>query len=86
MKSGTGEDLQVVNYGIGGFYNLHYDFTVVGDNAFDSMGVGNRIATILFYVINFLIIMTSGVGKFEVILIVLDERCNFWWWDCISGS
>lgn len=49
MKSA--EALQIVNYGIGGFYNLHYDFGLPDDTSLESGGLGNRIATILFYVI-----------------------------------
>jgi len=46
----TAEDLQVVNYGIGGHYEPHYDFARKEEkNAFKSLGTGNRIATVLFY-------------------------------------
>uniref|UniRef100_A0A1Q3FSW3 procollagen-proline 4-dioxygenase n=1 Tax=Culex tarsalis TaxID=7177 RepID=A0A1Q3FSW3_CULTA len=42
------EKLQVNNYGLGGFYSIHYDWS---RNAvpFPNMGVGNRIATLMFY-------------------------------------
>ena len=42
--------LQVVNYGIGGHYEPHYDFARQDEDAFTSLGSGNRIATVLFYV------------------------------------
>ncbi|KAK9754309.1 2OG-Fe(II) oxygenase superfamily [Popillia japonica] len=46
----TAEKLQVVNYGIGGHYEPHYDFARREEpNAFHSLGTGNRIATVLFY-------------------------------------
>ncbi|KAK9754306.1 2OG-Fe(II) oxygenase superfamily [Popillia japonica] len=46
----TAEELQVVNYGIGGHYEPHYDFARREEpNAFHSLGTGNRIATVLFY-------------------------------------
>lgn len=46
----TAEELQVVNYGIGGHYEPHYDFARKEEhNAFKRLGTGNRIATILFY-------------------------------------
>ncbi|KAI4458943.1 prolyl 4-hydroxylase alpha subunit [Holotrichia oblita] len=46
----TAEDLQVVNYGIGGHYEPHYDFARKGEkNGFKDLGTGNRIATVLFY-------------------------------------
>ncbi|XP_034938307.1 prolyl 4-hydroxylase subunit alpha-1 [Chelonus insularis] len=46
----TAEELQVVNYGIGGHYEPHFDFARREEtNAFKSLGTGNRIATVLYY-------------------------------------
>ncbi|CAG9863081.1 unnamed protein product [Phyllotreta striolata] len=47
----TAEELQVVNYGIGGHYEPHFDFARRDEmkNAFQTLGTGNRIATVLFY-------------------------------------
>ncbi|XP_071808106.1 prolyl 4-hydroxylase subunit alpha-1-like isoform X1 [Asterias amurensis] len=46
----TAEELQVVNYGIGGHYEPHFDFARKEEtNAFKELGTGNRIATMLFY-------------------------------------
>ena len=42
--------IQVVNYGIGGQYEPHYDFARDDEDKFTSLGNGNRIATVLFYV------------------------------------
>ncbi|XP_073949601.1 prolyl 4-hydroxylase subunit alpha-1-like [Choristoneura fumiferana] len=42
----SAEPLQVGNYGIGGQYDPHYDFSQFQDF---SEGVGNRIATVMFY-------------------------------------
>lgn len=42
------EELQVVNYGIGGHYEPHFDFARKRENPFTKFG-GNRIATVLFY-------------------------------------
>ena len=47
----TAEELQVVNYGIGGHYEPHIDFAHSEEiYAFKNLGTGNRIATVLFYV------------------------------------
>lgn len=51
LTTATAEELQVVNYGIGGHYEPHFDFARKEEkNAFKSLGTGNRIATVLFYV------------------------------------
>ncbi|CAG4974243.1 unnamed protein product [Parnassius apollo] len=44
----SAEELQVVNYGIGGHYEPHFDFARKEENAFQKAN-GNRIATVLFY-------------------------------------
>lgn len=50
LSTRTAEELQVVNYGIGGHYEPHLDFARKEEtNAFKSLGTGNRIATVLFY-------------------------------------
>ncbi|EEZ97484.1 Prolyl 4-hydroxylase subunit alpha-2-like Protein [Tribolium castaneum] len=50
LTMSTAEELQVVNYGIGGHYEPHFDFARRDErNAFKSLGTGNRIATVLFY-------------------------------------
>ncbi|XP_067619710.1 prolyl 4-hydroxylase subunit alpha-1 isoform X2 [Eurosta solidaginis] len=44
------EELQVVNYGIGGHYEPHFDFARKDEiRAFAGLNTGNRIATVLFY-------------------------------------
>jgi prolyl 4-hydroxylase len=50
LTTKTAEELQVVNYGIGGHYDCHYDFARKEEtNAFKNLGTGNRIATWLNY-------------------------------------
>lgn len=50
LNMDVSEDLQVVNYGIGGHYEPHFDFARKTEpDAFKELGTGNRIATILFY-------------------------------------
>ncbi|XP_034166917.1 prolyl 4-hydroxylase subunit alpha-2 isoform X7 [Pangasianodon hypophthalmus] len=46
----TAELLQVANYGVGGQYEPHYDFSRKDETeAFKSLGTGNRVATFLNY-------------------------------------
>lgn len=46
----TAEELQVVNYGLAGHYEPHFDFARRDEkDAFQGLGTGNRIATFLFY-------------------------------------
>ncbi|EFX85916.1 hypothetical protein DAPPUDRAFT_45616 [Daphnia pulex] len=50
LDMSTAEDLQVVNYGIGGHYEPHFDYArTETTEAFKELGWGNRIATWLFY-------------------------------------
>ncbi|XP_055351631.1 prolyl 4-hydroxylase subunit alpha-1-like [Paramacrobiotus metropolitanus] len=44
------EELQIANYGIGGHYEPHFDFARKAETkVFTSLGMGNRVATMLFY-------------------------------------
>jgi len=45
------EALQVMNYGIGGFFESHYDLFLSDENRFQE-GYVDRMATTLFYVSN----------------------------------
>nr|XP_014086194.1 prolyl 4-hydroxylase subunit alpha-2 [Bactrocera oleae] len=45
----SGEHLQVANYGLGGHYGAHYDFSEMFEKD-EYNGQGNRIATALFYI------------------------------------
>ncbi len=50
LELSTAEELQVVNYGLGGHYEPHFDFARRDEkDAFQGLGTGNRIATFLFY-------------------------------------
>ncbi|XP_038214789.1 prolyl 4-hydroxylase subunit alpha-1 isoform X2 [Zerene cesonia] len=48
LSVASAEELQVVNYGIGGHYEPHFDFARKQESAFEKFN-GNRIATVLFY-------------------------------------
>ncbi|CAH1246423.1 P4HA1 [Branchiostoma lanceolatum] len=45
----TAEELQVVNYGMGGHYEPHFDFARKEEKSAFDPSEGNRIATMLFY-------------------------------------
>ncbi|VDO89614.1 unnamed protein product [Heligmosomoides polygyrus] len=50
LDQDTAEELQVQNYGIGGHYDPHFDHARKEESkSFESLGTGNRIATVLFY-------------------------------------
>jgi len=46
----SAEQLQIANYGMGGHYEPHFDHARDDEDAFTSLGMGNRIATLLFYI------------------------------------
>ncbi|XP_067051732.1 prolyl 4-hydroxylase subunit alpha-1-like isoform X1 [Acropora muricata] len=46
------EPLQVANYGMGGHYEPHFDFIQKPDGSLPSEEIGDRIATVLFYLSN----------------------------------
>lgn len=82
MKSA--ETLQIVNYGVGGYYNLHFDFGPKDDKSFEDFGFGNRIATVLFYVIYYFCsfmkttdIIASNLHK--SLVLYTDERRGIRW-------
>ena len=47
------EQLQIANYGIGGHYEPHFDHARDEEDKFSDLNLGNRIATVLFYVSHF---------------------------------
>ena len=76
----TAEELQVVNYGIGGHYEPHFDFARKEEvNAFKSLGTGNRIATVLFYMSD---VEQGGATVFPSLKLSLWPKkgtAAFWW-------
>ncbi|KAL1505429.1 hypothetical protein ABEB36_004999 [Hypothenemus hampei] len=76
----TAEELQVVNYGIGGHYDPHFDFARREEkNAFKNLGTGNRIATVLFYMSD---VAQGGATVFPVVKTALWPKkgtAAFWY-------
>ncbi|XP_064393719.1 prolyl 4-hydroxylase subunit alpha-1-like isoform X2 [Halichondria panicea] len=75
----TAEQLQVCNYGIGGHYEPHYDFARNDEDAFTSLGTGNRMATVLFYISA---VERGGATVFtELGLRIAPSKgdATFWW-------
>lgn len=74
----TVEDMQVLNYGIGGHYEPHYDFSTVDGEAFD-LKVGNRVATFICYLSD---VEAGGATVFPGIGVSYwpsKGKCAFWY-------
>ncbi|CRK98253.1 CLUMA_CG011615, isoform A [Clunio marinus] len=81
----TAEIWQTQNYGIGGHYGAHYDFTTP-DAAPFHLGTGNRIATTLFYLSD---VEKGGATIFPYLRIKVDPRKGsalFWYNLSTSGD
>ncbi|XP_054165484.1 prolyl 4-hydroxylase subunit alpha-1-like [Oppia nitens] len=80
LELSTAEELQVVNYGIGGHYEPHFDFARREEkDAFKSLGTGNRIATWLNYMSN---VEAGGATVFPHLGITLwpkKSTAAFWY-------
>ena len=80
LDMSTAEELQVVNYGIGGHYEPHYDFARKSEkNAFSSLGTGNRIATWLNYMSD---VEAGGATVFPLLGVTIWPRkgsAAFWY-------
>ncbi|CAI8053280.1 Prolyl 4-hydroxylase subunit alpha-1, partial [Geodia barretti] len=79
LTMSTAEQLQVVNYGIGGQYEPHYDFARVDEDAFSDHGAGNRIATVLFYMSD---VELGGATVFPLVGARIQPSkgdAAFWW-------
>lgn len=76
----TAEELQVVNYGIGGHYEPHFDFARREEkDAFKSLGTGNRIATWINYMSE---VKAGGATVFPNLGLTLwpeKGSAAFWW-------
>jgi prolyl 4-hydroxylase len=76
----TAEELQVVNYGLGGHYEPHFDFARREEkHAFRSLGTGNRIATWLTYLSD---VEAGGATVFPLLGLAVRPRKGsalFWY-------
>ncbi|CAI7999267.1 Prolyl 4-hydroxylase subunit alpha-1 [Geodia barretti] len=74
----TAEQLQVVNYGIGGHYEPHYDFGT-DEASFTDGKDRNRIATVLFYLSD---VELGGATVFPIVgarIQPFKGDAAFWW-------
>ena len=69
----SAEHLQIANYGIGGHYEPHFDHAREGEDNFEDLGMGNRIATLLMYTSE----VTAG-GEYFVTLVVRGLHRKLW--------
>ncbi|XP_019849479.1 PREDICTED: prolyl 4-hydroxylase subunit alpha-2-like isoform X2 [Amphimedon queenslandica] len=79
LTMSTAEQLQVVNYGIGGQYEPHYDFARTGEDTFTSLGSGNRISTLLIYMSD---VEKGGATVFPGVgarLVPIKRAAAYWW-------
>ncbi|ESO05885.1 hypothetical protein HELRODRAFT_93833 [Helobdella robusta] len=75
----TVEDLQVLNYGIGGHYEPHYDFATSRELDTFEKAIGNRIATFICYLSD---VQAGGATVFPGIGVSFWPRkakCAFWY-------
>jgi prolyl 4-hydroxylase len=79
LDMSTAEQLQVVNYGIGGHYEPHYDFARTGEDAFSALGNGNRVSTLLIYMSD---VELGGATVFPLVgarLTPIKGAAAYWW-------
>lgn len=70
----TAEDLHIVNYGLGGQYDPHFDFSHGGE-----LSVGNRIATVMFWMSD---VSFGGLTAFPRLGVALKAKkgsAAFWY-------
>jgi prolyl 4-hydroxylase len=75
----TAEDLQVVNYGIGGHYEPHYDFARKDEDAFTRLGHGNRISTLLMYMSNVTLGGATVFPQSGARIAPVNGMAVYWW-------
>ncbi|KIH57507.1 hypothetical protein ANCDUO_12303 [Ancylostoma duodenale] len=81
LEMETAEELQVQNYGVGGHYDPHFDHARKEETeSFKTLGTGNRVATVLFYV-------SASASRqsytMHNLFFFVDDRTTLWWWNCV---
>uniref|UniRef100_A0AAV2J353 Fe2OG dioxygenase domain-containing protein n=1 Tax=Knipowitschia caucasica TaxID=637954 RepID=A0AAV2J353_KNICA len=74
-----GEYLQVVNYGIGGHYEPHFDHATAPTSPVYKLNTGNRVATFMIYLSS---VEAGGSTAFiyaNFSLPVVEKAAVFWW-------
>lgn len=74
-----GEYLQVVNYGIGGHYEPHFDHATVPTSPVYKLNTGNRVATFMIYLSS---VEAGGSTAFiyaNFSVPVVEKAAIFWW-------
>uniref|UniRef100_A0A8C6TFG5 Prolyl 4-hydroxylase subunit alpha-3 n=1 Tax=Neogobius melanostomus TaxID=47308 RepID=A0A8C6TFG5_9GOBI len=75
-----GEYLQVVNYGIGGHYEPHFDHATVPTSPVYTLNTGNRVATFMIYLSS---VEAGGSTAFIYanFSVPVDEKAAIFWWN-----
>ncbi|CAL8087983.1 unnamed protein product [Calicophoron daubneyi] len=75
----TAEDLQVSNYGIGGYYAPHFDFGRKREKDIFEKRNGNRIATIIFYMTEPKLGGSTAFNRLGAVVPPLRGSAGFWY-------
>ncbi|XP_040047147.2 prolyl 4-hydroxylase subunit alpha-3 isoform X1 [Gasterosteus aculeatus] len=79
VKHPYGEHLQVVNYGIGGHYEPHFDHATLPSSPVFKLKTGNRVATFMIYLST---VEAGGSTAFiyaNFSVPVVEKAAIFWW-------
>ncbi|XP_028164103.1 prolyl 4-hydroxylase subunit alpha-1-like [Ostrinia furnacalis] len=79
LSMDTAEHLQVVNYGIGGHYEPHFDFSRKHESLINYLNAGNRIGTVLFYMSDVAQGGATVFTKLGVSLFPIKGAAAFWY-------
>ncbi|XP_017071949.1 prolyl 4-hydroxylase subunit alpha-2 [Drosophila eugracilis] len=79
------DEIQVVNYGVGTYFNPHFDFTSDDYEAPDVIELGDRLSTVLFYASN---VQQGGATVFPKINITVFPRkgSSLYWFNLLDDG